>query len=52
MTATLIHPLDLAVKTLDTAYIHENKFYDDLIEINGELFYQTIRAPRVSNEIA
>jgi hypothetical protein len=49
MQATLIHPWDLSDLLNDTSrdvIIDVSKsVYDDLIEINGELYYQTTRVP-------
>lgn len=55
MQAVLIHPMDLARmiqhSSFDEVTIHKTDVrpVDDLVEINGRLFYQTTRVPETGS---
>lgn len=55
MQAKLIHPLDLSAKLPSFTSIRlgrgDGHPVDDLIEIDGKLYYQTVRVPAVTKEI-
>lgn len=57
MQAELIHPLDMSAKIMSrkeliSVIYSERQPVDDLIEIDGKLYYQTVRVPATTKDIS